>query len=291
MALMHSLYTAMRLDFIYVDRYVFQKGWIFPEAYVPYCMLRLIMKGSALFIINGTEVRIEENQIVYIPQGSQLYCETDSDSFDFISIRFRLTAQLDSGDFLAEYYHIPLVTSVDGDESVISSFEAVLFAAKSNVKSKIFRIRGNLELIIAWLTEQAEGEKTTIVVNPSELSITALLNRETVSLSRTMDPRITALVDYIVTNINRPFSARELAEMIDLSESSMRRLFRKHTGKSPVDFIRDTRLIVAARRLLVTNEHIAQIAYSVGINDPNYFSRLFHKNYGMSPQEYRHNAL
>ena len=48
-----SLYSSMRLIFLYVDRYVFRRGWAYPESYVPYCMLRYILKGSAVFRVNG----------------------------------------------------------------------------------------------------------------------------------------------------------------------------------------------------------------------------------------------
>ena len=61
-------------------------------------------------------------------------------------------------------------------------------------------------------------------------------------------------------------------------------------GKSPGAFIQDLRLMVAARRLLVTDERISDIAYQVGFEDPNYFSRMFRKNFGVTPQAYRENA-
>lgn len=150
-----TLYTAMRFDFLYVDRYVFQSGWVYPESYVPYCMVRLIQKGEALFTINGKEFHVREKQVVYIPEGCMLYCETSSKSFEFISIRFRLTAQLDSGDFLADYYRIKQVTNTDSDEDIEKRFINVWQSAISDHPWKLFSIRGNLELIIAWLVEKA----------------------------------------------------------------------------------------------------------------------------------------
>ena len=34
-----SLYASMRFNFLYADRYVFRRGWNYPDSYVPYCML------------------------------------------------------------------------------------------------------------------------------------------------------------------------------------------------------------------------------------------------------------
>ena len=49
-------------------------------------------------------------------------------------------------------------------------------------------------------------------------------------------------------------------------------------------------LVVAARRLLTSDQRVEEIAYEVGYDDPNYFSRLFRETYGVSPQTYRKNA-
>ncbi|MEG0126989.1 MAG: helix-turn-helix domain-containing protein [Clostridia bacterium] len=43
----------------------------------------------------------------------------------------------------------------------------------------------------------------------------------------------------------------------------------------------------AARRLLKGEERISDIAYGVGYEQPNYFSRCFKEIFGLSPQEYR----
>ena len=57
------LYTAMRFNFLYVDRYVFRAGWIYPLSYTPYCLVRYIIRGKALFEMDGTDVYVEENQV------------------------------------------------------------------------------------------------------------------------------------------------------------------------------------------------------------------------------------
>ena len=55
-----ALFTAMRFNFLYVDRYVFRSKWVFPESYVPYSIVRYIVKGEAVFTIDGTEYPVRE---------------------------------------------------------------------------------------------------------------------------------------------------------------------------------------------------------------------------------------
>ncbi|MBK9017363.1 MAG: response regulator [Saprospiraceae bacterium] len=59
------------------------------------------------------------------------------------------------------------------------------------------------------------------------------------------------------------------------------------TGEPPNAFIRKIRLHQAKEMLETTELNISEIAYSVGFNDPNYFSRAFHKEFGKAPSEYR----
>lgn len=65
-----SLYSFMRFNFLYADRYVFRRGWAYPDSYVPYFILRYILKGRAEFIISGNHYVVGENQVCYIPEGS-----------------------------------------------------------------------------------------------------------------------------------------------------------------------------------------------------------------------------
>ena len=55
-----SLYASMRFNFLYADRYVFRRGWNYPDSYVPYCMLRYILTGRADFLMDGEKYTVLE---------------------------------------------------------------------------------------------------------------------------------------------------------------------------------------------------------------------------------------
>ena len=139
-----SLYSAMRFNFLYVDKYTFHSGWFFPEDYIPYCLLRFITRGEAVFKINGEEIIVHKNEIAYIPEGAVMSCWALSDNIEFYSIRFCVTARLNDSDFLGEYFHIPTITK-NAQESVLTYFQEIYQSATSQNPSRLFRIRGNLE--------------------------------------------------------------------------------------------------------------------------------------------------
>ena len=98
------------------------------------------------------------------------------------------------------------------------------------------------------------------------------------------------VVDYLIANPSKPFDTRLLCEMTELSDSSLRRLFKEHTGKTPFEFMKELRMVTAARKLLATNKRVSTIAYELGFSDQNYFARVFKSVFGISPDQYRKEA-
>ena len=261
-----SLYSAMRFNFLYVDKYTFHSGWFFPEDYIPYCLLRFITRGEAVFKINGEEIIVHKNEIAYIPEGAVMSCWALSDNIEFYSIRFCVTARLNDSDFLGEYFHIPTITK-NAQESVLTYFQEIYQSATSQNPSRLFRIRGNLELILAYLTQRANAECEAEVPSehdvPDAHSLEAIRRRNAKTQNINRDPRIQVVVDYLTPHLNEPFTIQSLSEMAQVSQTSFRRLFKAHTGKSPSDYIRELRMTSAARMLLTSNREIAEIGYQV----------------------------
>lgn len=84
-----------------------------------------------------------------------------------------------------------------------------------------------------------------------------------------------------------PTSVAAMAAACSLSRSHFTRKFQRATGISPWRYIMTRRIIRAKDLLSNTDLSIKEIAVRVGFEDPNYFSRLFHKETGSSPTEFR----
>jgi AraC-like DNA-binding protein len=86
---------------------------------------------------------------------------------------------------------------------------------------------------------------------------------------------------------DKPLRIDELAGMANMSASSFFRCFKAATGTSPIDWLKRERINQAKRRLLETNDSIAEIAEQTGYYDQFYFSRDFKRMTQVSPSEYR----
>lgn len=77
------------------------------------------------------------------------------------------------------------------------------------------------------------------------------------------------------------------ARQLNLSDSYLSDLLKNETGKHAQDHIHHFVIEKAKNRLLHTNNSISEIAYDLGFEYPQYFSRLFKKKTGLSPNHYR----
>ncbi len=98
---------------------------------------------------------------------------------------------------------------------------------------------------------------------------------------------ILSAFEYIRNNYMNEIRVEDMAKHLNMSESNFYAVFKKHFGIPPIAYINKFRISVAEEKLKKTDDTIAKIASSVGINDPIYFNKLFHKYYQISPNEYR----
>lgn len=91
--------------------------------------------------------------------------------------------------------------------------------------------------------------------------------------------------EFVNENINNTqFGVKDLAEMCFISVSQLTRKMKSLTGATPAEFIKTMRLNKAVE-LLLKNEAVSDVAWSVGFEDPVYFSKTFKKHFGFPPSE------
>ena len=102
--------------------------------------------------------------------------------------------------------------------------------------------------------------------------------------------RLYPLTEFIAQNYMKSITVRDMADMMNMSESNLYAVFKKIQGTSPIQYLNNYRISVAGEYLLRGNESIQNIAEAVGIPDQFYFSKIFKAKYSVSPQQYRKSA-
>lgn len=94
-------------------------------------------------------------------------------------------------------------------------------------------------------------------------------------------------IAYLHQNYARPLARWEIAEAIGVSENYLTRVFSQELGLSPWDYLNRFRVSQAKELFRRTPSSVKSVASQVGFKDQKYFSRVFHKLTGLSPNEFR----
>jgi AraC-like DNA-binding protein len=100
----------------------------------------------------------------------------------------------------------------------------------------------------------------------------------------TVSNKIVKVITEVKDNFNEKLNVKELAKMINMSESSLYQNFKIITSMSPIQFQKKIRLEEAKLMLLNQNIEASEVAFAVGYESPSQFSREYSRMYGMSPK-------
>ncbi len=102
--------------------------------------------------------------------------------------------------------------------------------------------------------------------------------------------RVRRIAAYIAEHHASALSRQEIASALQISDDYVSRIFRKETGMTPWQYLHRYRIVQAQKLLQQSNQSVTEIGAQVGFSDPAYFIRVFHRESGKSPQQYRKSA-
>ena len=171
-----------------------------------------------------------------------------------------------------------------------SHIPIVMLTAKADFASKIEGLETGAD---AYLSKPFEKEELLVRLRKLLELRTALQERygnsEDHSKKREGTPSLEdRFLDKLRTAIEErledpDLTIPEICRSVHLSHTQLYRKLKALTGKTPSQFLRSIRLKKARELLNSSDLNISEIAYEVGFNDPNYFSRVFKKEYGQAP--------
>lgn len=173
--------------------------------------------------------------------------------------------------------HVPIImlTAKGAEESYVEGIESgadAYFAKPLNMLRLLTQIESLLEMRRTLRLRFSE----TLLIEPTEVAI--------VSTDREMLERAMKIVEEHMSDVN--FDVDRFAREMGMGRSTLFRKLKGLTGQAPNSFIRSMRLKRAAQLLESGKLSVSETLGYVGIHELSYFSKIFKKQFGVSPSQY-----
>jgi len=237
-----------------------------------YFEMFFLLKNSATHYLNGSKQILPEGSLVLIRPGNSHYLKNaDETDCRFVNVSIRT----DVMDKILEFLQIEEITQhskfID-DALIVQLRPYEKFELERKFNSLNFR---NEERYLSKLKMIATDALYYFFPEQKDSSVEELPNW----LKQ-------ALQEFSENQLFRD-GLQKLYSCTGKSPEYLCRIFRKHLGKSPSEYINELRIEYASKLLLVSNYDIMEISMECGIENLSYFYRLFKKKFGISPSKYR----
>ncbi|MBP9998882.1 MAG: substrate-binding domain-containing protein [Bacteroidales bacterium] len=186
--------------------------------------------------------------------------------------------------------------AMNNQQMLLLSVVAILLISLISIIiiAREYRKNKRLSQILAEQKEIAEAQRDELELERDRLIEAQLANRESNEVNEILSGReeifraenefMQRFKNVLKDNLsNEEFGVEQIGAELGYSRVQLYRKVKAMTGKSPVEFIRSTRLAYAKLMLSDSSLSVSEVAYRVGFSSPSYFSKCFKEEFGSLP--------
>lgn len=247
------------------------------EKYGPHQHLRIeinyVKKGNCILHLEHESVIFREGDTMLITSDVSHLFEAGSEGTTLMQL-----------EFLPELFaHF----SFKGEKGDGGSVPVVLFSEENRLIKIVnqVRIMQSVARIVNELEQKCPYYRYVVLMSYAELLILVYRYLNEVYLPTCTNDSLRKAVGYIRHNFQTALTINEVAEEAGISERYLRKLFVQYLNLSPLDYLNQIRINKSIELLRNTELSVKEICYRCGFQSPQYFSRIFKQQTGMSPRE------
>ncbi|MCU6794667.1 AraC family transcriptional regulator [Paenibacillus sp. WQ 127069] len=233
-----------------------------------YYLVHYVVSGEGTFRCMGQDYHLERGGSFFIFPGELVSYESDElNPWSYRWVGFKGNRADEYLHMLGLSQHRP-VNMTKQHRKLNALFHQLDHKLQARLPNSDLQSQGYLRLILA---EYAQSHHETNVPKEEASGI---------------QQQIEQAIRWLTLQHNQPISIEQMAQSLGYHRTHLSKMFKQHTGMSPMNFLLKIRM-ERARLLLQDTLTVEQVASSVGFGDALYFSKQFKKWFGRSPSEYR----
>ncbi len=246
--------------------------------------LVVVTKGSGIHWLEGTEYNVTAGD-VFLVQGDQLHYFSERKNLVLYNIMFRPEALPLPMKELRKIPGYHAIFILEPAYRKRHEFESHLSLSRTSLA----RVESMARNMLREIKSKKEGFEAVLISDLIGLFI--YLSRQYSKFPNNSRGRhirrVAEIIGRLEQEYDAPWKLADIASQAGMSEGNLNRVFKEATDHSPIDYLIQLRLQGAMELLSDTAFTVTEIAFEVGFNDSNYFTRIFKKMVGNTPSEYR----
>lgn len=222
-----------------------------------------LIEGEINFSYKNTDITVHPGGLIYLPHSSCHIYRAVSKNVRYIRVDF--------------------------DMYCVKSSEMIIFSNRPTLLTE--KLDKNIVKLLFELADLYSNPKYAYTLNSLSLTykfLYSILKLEHYkSMTNSKETKAEQCMEYINEHCCSNVTIEMLCKRFNVSPTHLRRIFKKASGLTIVDFINKRRIEASVALLEKTDMQIVDIAYTVGYESQNYYTRVFKKLMDITPNEYR----
>lgn len=239
--------------------------------------LSFVTSGSVDYLIEGEEYTLKKGQVLISNPGIY-HKELFNSNTNCRELHLGLTNINIFNNCKKDFIDIGdknVLTLNTYKDEILKTCQDIVDEQKNHKQTSPFMLKSLVMKVLVLLHREINEEIPNL--NSQEFSFK----------SREKKVLVESITKYLNENYTEDISLYTLSKNMYLSPVYISKIFKELMGDSPINYLIQIRLIKAKNLLEDSKLSIKTIAKMVGYNDPYYFSKLYKKYYGISPNKAR----
>lgn len=223
-----------------------------------FCEFIFPISGRAITKINDKFITCEKGDLIHCCQNKIIDFEViGEETFNTIKVNYIIP---EDGENL-KYMNSVFMMKINNYDSMLNLLKNIQDVSSNSEILSSFKLQLHSNLFIKELFKKEENKE---IKNDKEM--------------------VLGIIDYMSKNYAENITLKSLSEKFNCKSERISYMFHKDLKVRPIEYLIQYRMTLAYK-LLEEGSSVKSVAYSIGYNDEFYFSRLFKKNFGVSPNK------